>query len=107
MKLNSKLVKIFKALSNTNRLELFLKIRQQEEMNLETFGERKCFLNGLINTLKIGAPTISHHLKELVNAELVETEKKGKYLICRVNKKSLDDIQKVFSSWKEIETSVT
>lgn len=31
------------------------------------------------------APTISHHLKELSNAELIFTEKRGKFLVARVN----------------------
>ncbi len=33
--------------------------------------------------LKIGAPTVSHHLKELVNAGLIVTERQGKFLIAR------------------------
>lgn len=84
---------IFKALSNTNRLELYLKICHQHESEFDTGYE--CFLIDIINSLNIGAPTISHHLKELVNAGLIETEKKGKHLVCRVNKKTVEKVFKL------------
>jgi hypothetical protein len=35
--------------------------------------------------MKIGAPTLSHHVKEMVNAGLIEVERDGKFLHCRVN----------------------
>ena len=42
--------------------------------------------------LGIGAPTVSHHLKELSGAGLIETEKNGKFLVARVNRKLLADL---------------
>ena len=87
-----KLAKIFKALSNENRLELYLKIAQAHESGFEAGG--KCWVSDISACLNIGAPTISHHIKELVNAELITTEKKGKFLICRVNKKLVTQVSK-------------
>ncbi|HWR41386.1 MAG TPA: metalloregulator ArsR/SmtB family transcription factor [Patescibacteria group bacterium] len=78
------MAKIFKALSNPNRLELYLRIAKAQEASFETGCE--CFVSDLIESLGIGAPTVSHHIKELANADLVVTEKRGKYLICRVNR---------------------
>ena len=85
-----KKAKIFKALSNPNRLELFFKIAEVHEASFETGGE--CFITDIIECLNIGAPTISHHLKELANAELIITEKRGKYLVCKVNEKIVDEV---------------
>ena len=77
------MAKIFKALSNQNRLELYLKIVKASDAGYE---DNECFVSDIIHSLNIGAPTISHHIKELANAGLITTEKKGKFLICRANK---------------------
>jgi len=42
--------------------------------------------------LNIGAPTISHHLKELSAARLIFTEKRGKFLVAKVNQELLNEI---------------
>lgn len=86
----NKMAKILKALSNSNRLELYLEIVKQNEKSFETGCE--CFITDIINCLNIGAPTISHHLKELLNANLITTEKRGKYLIAKVNEKTIKEV---------------
>ncbi len=84
-----KLAKIFKALSNENRLELFLEIMKKNETCFETeCGE--CFITDIIDSLNIGAPTVSHHLKELSNAGLIITERRGKFLVARINAETLE-----------------
>lgn len=88
-----KMAKIFKALSHPNRLELYLQIVKRNEASFETGGE--CFITDIIESLNIGAPTISHHLKELANAELITTEKRGKYLVCKVNEKIVNEVSKI------------
>ncbi|WP_371380099.1 ArsR/SmtB family transcription factor [Sporomusa aerivorans] len=90
-----KMAKIFKALSNPNRLELYLKIAKAHEASFETGCE--CFVTDLIDSLNIGAPTISHHIKELSNADLIFTEKRGKFLICRVNEKLVAEVSKLLA----------
>ena len=82
--------KIFKALSNENRLELFLQIARAEQTSFQEPDCDGCFVQHIAGKLNLGAPTISHHLKELVNADLVHTEKAGKHVIARVNKATLD-----------------
>jgi ArsR family transcriptional regulator len=82
------MAKVFKALSNPNRLELYLQIVEKQEANYKTnYG---CLLCEITESLNIGAPTISHHLKELTNAELIFTERKGKYLVAKVNEEMVD-----------------
>lgn len=89
------MAKIFKALSNPNRLELYLKIAEAHEASFEAGGE--CFVTDIISCLNIGAPTISHHIKELINAELITTEKRGKFLICKVNGKLATEVSKMLA----------
>ena len=90
-----KMAKIFKALSNPNRLELYLKIAEAHEASFETGGE--CCVADIIVSLNIGAPTISHHIKELANADLITTEKRGKFLICRVNQQLVAEVRAFLS----------
>jgi len=90
--MNSKeLAKIFKALSNENRLEIYKEIAKQENIDYEKKCE--CSISEILSCLKIGAPTISHHLKELSNANLITTKKNGKFLIAQINKNTLDEIR--------------
>jgi DNA-binding transcriptional ArsR family regulator len=89
------LAKIMKALSNANRLELYLEIKKKHEVSYET-GE-ECFVTDIITCMNIGAPTISHHLKELANADLITTERRGKFLVAQINKKTLDTALQVLS----------
>lgn len=90
-----KMAKIFKALSNPNRLELYLKIAEAHEASFQSGSE--CFVTDIIDCLNIGAPTISHHIKELVNADLITTEKRGKFLICRVNEELVENVRMILA----------
>lgn len=92
------LPKVFKALSNPNRFRLFLKILHSGE---DSFEERSCLLSDLVCQFSIGAPTVSHHLKELVNAGLITTEKKGKYIICKLNKDKIVTLGGIFDPYSK------
>ena len=91
--------KIFKALSNENRLELFLEILKINEACFETECT-ECFITDIMDSLNIGAPTVSHHMKELTNAGLVITERKGKFLTARVNDVMIKELAEIFASDK-------
>lgn len=88
-----KIAKIFKALSNSNRLELYLKIVENQETSYDT-GEG-CLICNIAQTFNIGSPTISHHLKELSNADLIITERKGKFLVAKINKEIVDEVSEL------------
>jgi DNA-binding transcriptional ArsR family regulator len=92
-----KLAKVLKALSHPKRLELYFKIAEQNEADFETGCECECFVTEMINSLKLGAPTISHHLKELENAGLITTERKGKYLSAKIKEETLVEMNKIFA----------
>ena len=84
-----KLAKIMKALSHEKRLSLYLEIAENQESSFE---ENACHISEVVSLLKLSAPTISHHLKELLNADLITTEKKGKFLSARINKETLTEV---------------
>jgi len=88
---SKELSKIFKALGNENRLEIYKEIAKLENVDFEQKCE--CPIVDILSCLKIGAPTISHHLKELANVNLITTEKNGKFLMARINKKTLEQIK--------------
>lgn len=72
----------FQALGNPNRLRIFLEIMQQER---RIHARGKCYLSDVVRGLSVGAPTISHHVRELARADLILTDREGKQLVCRVN----------------------
>lgn len=89
-----KAAQILKSLSHEHRLELFLRILNSQEAAFEARKEYK--VCEIAEKLGIGAPTISHHLKELVNAGLVRTERQGKYVVAQVEPLVMDQLCQLF-----------
>lgn len=89
-----RLSRVFKALSNPNRLQIYLEVLAHRDSGIEA-PEAGCGISDLIIKLSVGAPTISHHVKELVDAGLVLVEKNGKYVTCHLDV----DMQKQLSSF--------
>ena len=84
------IIKAMKALSNKNRFEIFMEILDSNRQS--SFEEEECFIYNIIEKLNIGAPTISHHLKELSNADLIITERRGKNIVAKINEKSIKEL---------------
>lgn len=74
------LAQAFRALSNPNRLAMYLELLRKHEHSVKS-----CALQDLMDLLDVGAPTVSHHTKELVNAGLIEVQREGKFILCRLN----------------------
>ena len=89
-----KLARIFNALSNPNRLKIYSEILRTENTNYEV--GNWCMLSQVVRSLKIGGPTISHHVKELVDAGLILAERQGKFLVCRINPQTREMVRKMF-----------
>lgn len=97
----AKLAKIFKALSNKHRLELFRLIYGQckaEESRATKNGKGCCEGIEKAFTLACGyldlsRSTISHHFKELENAGLITTARRGQVCVCQVNSEALAAIR--------------
>lgn len=85
-----KLARMFRALSNPNRLKLFLNLLEESRLDLAKGRSHDCFLAKLLGGLgELGAPTVSHHVKELADAGLIHTQREGKQLICSVDPEGL------------------
>jgi ArsR family transcriptional regulator len=89
----ARLSKILKALSHQKRLELYLEIARNEESNFEDGCNDCCFVHKIMAKHNIGAPTVSHHLKELSNADLIQTERRGKYVVAWVNRETAEAVR--------------
>jgi DNA-binding transcriptional ArsR family regulator len=83
----------FKALSNPNRLAMYLELLRHRERSIKT-----CALQDLMALLDIGAPTLSHHTKELVNAGLIEVERQGKFMRCRLREPTRLHLARFFAA---------
>lgn len=91
---SKKITKALKALSHPNRFKLFIEISRVSQ---NTYEKEECFVYHIMEKLNIGAPTISHHLKELSNADLITTERKGKFIVARINKETLKELRDVLN----------
>lgn len=85
----------FKALSNPNRLKIYLEILDRRSTQVEA-QDCGCGLADFIQKLNIGAPTVSHHIKELVNANLITVERNGKFMTCYLNDEMRDQLKGFF-----------
>ncbi len=101
--------KIFKALSNEQRLKIFLMIYKNCCMpegskvaaEFRIKGESCCGVAGsleraftkICDRMKLSRSTISHHFKELQNAGLITCEREGQMYRCRVNKELIENLK--------------
>lgn len=88
-----RLARIFRALGNENRLQLFLNLLEESQLDLAKGRVHDCFLTKLLRGLEVGAPTVSHHVKELADAGLIDTQREGKQLICSVNPEVIAELR--------------
>jgi ArsR family transcriptional regulator len=79
-----RLIKVMKALADGTRLQLFKEIANRKHMTCTEVGELS----------HLAQPTVSHHLKQLVDAGLLNAEKDGRFVILSVNKKMAEELLK-------------
>ncbi|PZR27196.1 MAG: transcriptional regulator [Citrobacter freundii] len=80
---------VFKALNDPTRRRI-LELLQERDM---TAGE-------IVEHFNISAPSISHHLDLLKQANLVSAEKEGQYIYYSLNTTVVDEILKWFMQFK-------
>lgn len=86
---------IFKALSNEQRLKIFMMIYEQRAEGSEAgtvfpSEQKACCpmekaFTKVCNCLDLSRSTISHHFKELQSAKLITCERDGQMFRCRAN----------------------
>jgi len=78
---------MFRALSNPNRLKIFLRLASGRDGAMTCcVGDEVCACVGeLGRDLGIVASTVSHHLRELHGAGLIRMERRGQSVECRAD----------------------
>ncbi len=84
----SKLVKIFKALSNEQRLKIFSMLYNLGKTDACCIAVEKGFTKAC-EKIDISPSTISHHFKELENAGLIICSRSGQKISCKINEEAL------------------
>jgi ArsR family transcriptional regulator len=77
------IVKIYKALSVSSRLQI-----------LKLIKDRKLCVNAITKKLRITQPAVSQHLSVLKEAGLVESDRYGSIIHYTINKNRLDNFKK-------------
>ncbi|MBA4027726.1 MAG: ArsR family transcriptional regulator [Planctomyces sp.] len=75
--------KVSKLLADPQRLAMLQRIAQQDE----------CPCRIIVEEAPVGAATISHHIKELSAAGLIDVRREGKYNHFRINRALLEAYQ--------------
>ena len=85
----AELERLFKSLADRNRLRI-LNV-------LVNAGDEAVCVCELQPLLEVGQPTVSHHLKQLVEAGLLQRERRGTYAYYRLEPGALDRIGALLS----------
>lgn len=87
---------MFKALSNPNRLEIFLQLYRcmgaGQKHPTDDAGISGCQLE-FAEILGLAPSTVSHHFKELRNAGLIVMERQGKSIVCWIEPRAVDTLR--------------
>lgn len=74
MSKEQEMARIFKALSDENRIQILKQLRNGERCGCE-----------LLEELKITQPTLSHHMKILCDCGIVKSRREGKWMYYMIN----------------------
>jgi DNA-binding transcriptional ArsR family regulator len=93
----------FKALAHPHRLAIFLRLsRCCERRGCSAEECSRLCVGELGRGLRIGQPTVSHHLKELTRVGLIRTCKCGQSTECWVAETTLDEFAHFFLDAKKM-----
>ncbi|MBU0516206.1 MAG: helix-turn-helix domain-containing protein [Proteobacteria bacterium] len=98
-----RMAEMFKALSNPNRLKIFLRLLACcptgpfQTIDCGTEPEACACVGELGQDLAIVPSTISHHVKELRRAGLIRVERRGQKMECSLDPEALTALRGFFS----------
>ena len=95
MKKIATIANLFKAFSDENRIKILQLVGMRDlkcSLNKRGKCEDRACIKDLSKKLKIGLPTVSHHVKELARAGLIKTEKQGRWSYLQVNPKRFHEL---------------
>ena len=91
---------IFKALSNPNRLRMFLRLVSccvpGTVWTYEDGRQESTYVGDLAKNLEIVPSTVSHHIKELRQAGLIKMRRSGQKIECWVDPEVLKELEVFF-----------
>ncbi|MHB8086085.1 MAG: ArsR/SmtB family transcription factor [Dehalococcoidia bacterium] len=94
-----KYAEIFKALSNPHRLKIFLRLACCGTDGMACKTDKTCECVGdLSSNLGIAQSTISHHMKELHRAGLINCRRNGQRIECSVDEGILGKLADFFKN---------
>lgn len=93
------LAESFKALSNKNRLQIFMRLLSCCEPGTvcSSKSPNGFSVGELGENLSVAPSTLSHHIKELHRAGLITTQRRGQNVECFVNTEKVAILKKLFS----------
>ena len=96
---------LFNALSNPHRLQIYNLLSGccPPESRSAIGATGSCCVGDIGELLDIAASTLSHHLKELNHAGLIDMQRDGKQIICSINTDTLDEIREYFRAQPEVD----
>lgn len=100
-----RLAAAFAALSNPQRLRMFIKLAstccapESPDGSRRAGTQRFCCATAVGEGLDLAASTVSHHLKELRQAGLMHVERQGRRIDCWASREMLERIASFFTQW--------
>jgi len=96
---------VFKALSNPNRLHIFLRLVSCCPPGTKCISDaagQRC-VGELGQGLEIDPSTVSHHLKELRRSGLIRMERRGKKIICWVDRETVLGLTNLLTGYPSLD----
>ena len=90
---------IFKALSNPNRLRIFLRLASCCKPGTVGFIDENstAYVGELSEEVNVVKSTVSHHIKELKRVGLIRTERQGQKIACWVDPQTVEGLREFFT----------
>jgi ArsR family transcriptional regulator len=89
---------VFKALSNPNRLKIFIRLINCCNPGTRCSSDKiqKFCVGDLGDELDVSPSTLSHHMKELNRAGLIEMQRRGQHIDCWVEPDTVNQLKSFF-----------